>query len=86
MTRPLAENSASCPCATPSGTSAVRRICALVPVASFIWEATVRFQISSYRRSSSPDSSRPACSGVRNVSPEGRMASWASCAFFTLRS
>ena len=60
MTRPLAENSASCPAATPSGTAAVRRTCALVPVASFIWEATVRFQISSYRRSSSPDSSRAA--------------------------
>src|ERR1700744_1752808 len=60
MTRALAGKSASCPWATPSGTSAVSRICALVPVASVIWEATVRFQISSYRRSSSPDRPLPA--------------------------
>jgi hypothetical protein len=52
------------------------------PAASFIWEATVRFQISSYRRSSSPDS--PAWAGVRKRSPAGRMASCASWAFFTL--
>ena len=48
MTLPLAENSASrsaapaCPAAVPT-----RRTWALVPVASAIWEATVRFQISS---------------------------------------
>ena len=49
MTRPLAENSASARPARrrPSGTVATRRTWALVPVASFIWEATVRFQISS---------------------------------------
>ncbi len=47
MTRPLAENSASWPAARPLGTSATSRSCALVPVASFIWEATVRIQISS---------------------------------------
>ena len=45
MTRPLAENSASWPAAMPIGTSATRRTWALVPVASFIWDATVRIQI-----------------------------------------
>ena len=52
------------------------------PTASFIWEATVRCQISSYRRNMSPVS--PVSPGVRNSSPEGRIASCASCAFFTL--
>ena len=52
------------------------------PIASFICDATVRFQTSSYSRSSSPDS--PACVGVRNVSPAGLIASCASCALFTL--
>ena len=52
------------------------------PVASFICEATVRFQISSYSRNSSPLS--PVCAGVRNRSPAGRIASCASWAFFTL--
>ena len=51
MTRPLAENSATSPAAMlpgpPVGTSLTSRIWALVPVASFIWEATVRFQIRS---------------------------------------
>ena len=47
MTRPLAENSASAPASRPSGTVAARRTWALVPVASAICEATVRFQISS---------------------------------------
>ena len=56
------------------------------PRASTIWEATVRFQMRSYRASESPRSSRLSDSGVRNVSPAGRMASWASCAFLTLRS
>ncbi len=49
MTRPLAENSASVP-ARPlpsSRTVPTRRTWALVPVASVIWEATVRFQMSS---------------------------------------
>ena len=86
ITRPLAENSASWPWASPSGTIVVRRICALVPVASVIWEATVRFQISSYRRSSSPDRACAACSGVRKDSPDGRMAPCASWSFLTLRS
>ncbi len=52
------------------------------PVASFIWEATVRFQISSYSRNSSPDSL--VWAGVWNRSPAGRIASCASWAFFTL--
>ena len=50
--------------------------------ASLIWLATVRFQIRSYMRCSS----RPSCPvtsfGVRKVSPDGRIASCASCAFF----
>ncbi len=54
----------------------------LLPTASFIWEATVRFQISSYRRNWSPV--RPVSAGVRKRSPEGRIASCASCAFLTL--
>ena len=45
ITRPLAENSACWPAARPAGTSATSRSCALVPVASFICEATVRIQI-----------------------------------------
>ncbi len=47
MTLPEAENSASR--ATPSGSddTPVSRTWALVPVASDIWEATVRFQIRS---------------------------------------
>ncbi len=52
------------------------------PVASFICEATVRFHTSSYSRSSSPDS--PVRAGVLKRSPEGRIASWASWALFTL--
>ena len=49
MTRPVAENSAVTPAraADPSGTVPTRRTWALVPVASAIWEATVRFQMSS---------------------------------------
>ncbi len=52
------------------------------PAASFIWLATVRFQISSYSRNWSPD--RRVSPGVRNVSPDGRIASCASWAFLTL--
>ena len=87
MTLPLAENSASRAGAPSAPADApTSRTWALVPVASVIWEATVRFQIMSYSRNSSPDSDRDASSGVRNDSPAGRMASWASWAFFTLRS
>ncbi len=52
------------------------------PVASFICEATVRFQTSSYSRNSSPES--PVLAGVRKLSPAGLIASCASCALFTL--
>jgi len=52
------------------------------PVASFICEATVRFQTRSYSRSWSPD--RPVAAGRRNESPAGRMASCASWALLTL--
>ena len=52
------------------------------PSASFIWEATVRIQISSYSRNWSPVSR--VWAGVRKVSPAGRIASCASWAFFTL--
>ncbi len=53
----------------------------VVPLASFIWLATVRFQISSYMRNSSPRSSDWTLAGVRKRSPDGRIASCASCAF-----
>ena len=43
MTLPLAENSAS----RPGPVRPTRRTWALVPVASDIWEATVRFQMRS---------------------------------------
>ncbi len=43
----------------------------VVPAASAIWEATVRFQISSYMRNSSPRSSERTLAGVRNESPGG---------------
>ena len=56
------------------------------PAASFICDAIVRIQISSYSASSSRFSSPCTSFGVRNASPAGRIASCASCAFFTLRS
>ena len=80
MTVPEAENSAS----RPSVATAPRRMVAVEPLASPIWEATVRFQISSYRRNSSPESSLATWAGVRKESPAGRMASWASCALAAL--
>src|SRR5215510_1585508 len=52
MILPDAANSAS----SPADERPLTRTETDSPVASFIWEATVRFQISSYRRSSSPDS------------------------------
>jgi len=81
MTLPVAPNSARSPAldvpATRTDTDS--------PVASFIWEATVRCQISSYRRRSSEDRwSRATRAGVRKLSPAGRMASCASWAFLTL--
>ena len=56
------------------------------PFASFICDAIVRIQISSYSAFSSRFNSRATSFGMRNVSPAGRIASCASCAFFTLRS
>ncbi len=56
ITLPLAENSTGTPASAawaaeplvaPSGTVAASRTWALVPVASAIWEATVRFQMRS---------------------------------------
>ena len=70
----------------PEPTGAASRTVALVPVASAIWLATVRCQISSYSRNSSPLSWPAIWPGVRKVSPAGRMASWASWAFLTLRA
>ncbi len=54
------------------------------PVASGIWLAIVRFQINSYSAASSLPTSRDTWAGVFHVSPAGRIASCASCAFFTL--
>ncbi len=78
MTLPVALNSASRPSADRPPTFTVTDW----PTASFICEATVRFQISSYSLNWSPVS--PVSAGVRKRSPEGRIASWASCAFLTL--
>jgi hypothetical protein len=50
ITRPLAENSQ----ASPVAAVAEIRTDTDLPSASFIWEATVRIQISSYSRNSSP--------------------------------
>ena len=80
MTVPDAENRTS----VPSDAVAPRRTEAVCPRASAICEATVRFQISSYRRNWSPESSLATCAGVRKWSPAGRMASWASWAPFAL--
>jgi len=55
------------------------------PTASSICEASVRFQTRSYSACSSRESSDFTSSGVRNVSPAGRMASCASWAFATAR-
>ena len=82
ITVPLAENSAS----RPSLLVAPMRIVAVVPFASAIWLATVRFQIKSYSANSSPTNSPATSAGVRKTSPAGRIASCASCAFLTLRS
>ena len=68
----------------PDGTGTPIRTEAVEPRASAIWEATVRFQTSSYSRNSSPRSSPATWAGVRKESPAGRIASWASCAFLAL--
>src|SRR5665647_800210 len=85
ITVPLAENSASTPeagaCAdSPVGPAAMVTD-AVEPVASAIWEATVRFQIRSYSLKSLPRRVEASEAGVRKVSPDGRIASCASCAF-----
>ena len=58
---------------------------AVEPLASAIWEATVRFQIRSYSLKSLPRSTLcelgRACG---TSSPDGRIASCASCAFLLL--
>ena len=76
ITVPDAANTAS----RPSLASAPIFTEAVDPRASAICEATVRFQMSSYSLNWSPDSSRATWAGVRNESPAGRMASWASWA------
>jgi len=52
-------------------------------VAGIIWQATARFQISSYSLRSSSVRYLPTCAGVRNAEV-GRTASWASWAFLDL--
>ena len=52
-------------------------------VAGIIWQAMVRFQISSYRRRPSSSKCLATCAGVRSAEV-GRIASCASCAFFDL--
>ncbi|SHU64697.1 Uncharacterised protein [Mycobacteroides abscessus subsp. abscessus] len=81
MVRPLAVNTT---CSPEVAVPASRRL-SVVPRASAICEATVRCQISSYKRNSSLSSDECNWPGVLKVSPAGRMASCASCAFFTLR-
>jgi len=71
--------------ASPAEDSPAIRTDTVVPTASAICEASVRCQISSYRRNSSDESWFATWPGVRNVSPAGRIASCASCAFLTLR-
>ena len=79
---PDAENSTS----RPSDAPAPSRTVVVASRASAIWEAIVRFQISSYSANSSA-LTRPASSpGRANESPAGRIASWASWAFLTFRS
>ncbi len=81
MVRPLAWNVTF----SPWVDVAARRKVTRRMRASAICDATVRFQMRSYRRrSSAPRSSCATSSTVRMASPAGRIASWASCAFFTL--
>ena len=85
MVRPEAENVARLYPDGFSPAAPVIRMLTEVPLASAIWEATVRCQISSYRRYSSASSTLWSWPGVANDSPAGRMASCASCEFLTLR-
>ena len=77
MTVPDAWNTAS-PSVGPAG--ADKRTVAVEPVASAIWQASVRCQISVYRRSWSPGSLEASSSGSWKREPAGRIHSWASCA------
>lgn len=63
------------------GSVAPMRTVTVSPTASFICEASVRLQISSYSRKASP--LNPVSAGAAKCSPAGRIASCASCAFFT---
>ena len=82
MVRPVAENSTSSPVVDrPLMVTFMD-----VPLASAIWQATVRFQMRSYSLNSSASSWPASWPGVAKFSPAGRMASWASWEFFTLRS
>ena len=72
---PLARKLCSLPAARSTDT--------VLSVAGTIWQATARFQISSYRRRPSSSRNRATWAGVRSAEL-GRMASWASCAFLAL--
>ena len=63
---------------SPAG--ADRRTVAVEPVASAIWEASVRCQISVYSFSWSAGTLPESSAGSWNRAPAGRMHSWASCA------
>ena len=80
MTVPDAVNSAV-PCSAVAAEIVTE---AVDPRASAICDATVRFQMRSYSLNSLPRSTLLSSDGVRNVSPDGRIASWASCAFLDL--
>ena len=81
MIVPVATNSAM----DPDGVGpAPMVIDAVEPFASAIWDATVRFQIRSYSLKSLPRRLDATSLGVRKVSPDGRIASCASCAFLLL--
>ena len=82
---PLAATVARAPTAeAPAAMSPDSRRRTVSPVASVIWEATVRRHTISYTSASDFGNSRRTSSGWRNRSPAGRMASWASWALRTL--
>ena len=86
MTRPLAENSASCPAATPSGTAGRQADLRARPggVVHLRGHRALPDQLVEAELVARQLACRLI--GVRKVSPDGRMASCASWAFFTLRS
>ena len=89
MTRPLAENSASAPAsgAAPAGTVRHQADLGARPggVGHLGGHGALPDEVVEAELVAVQLRGRPA-SGVRKVSPAGRMASWASWAFFTLRS